>query len=236
MMRVAEYIAPDRAWTWLRRRVRQLSFRAHPRDKRARIVLSDRLVKLGFDLMARAQGGGKINADAATLYRDGLMIAVLALCPIRRANFAALQLDRSIVRLGSGWSVAIPAAEGKSGRAYHACLPGLLTEPLDRFIGVYRPRFPGLGDLVWPSWRGGGISASRVGQIFAARTRIAFGFPVSPHRFRDCAATTVAIKAGQDMGVAVALLGHRDPRIIDKYYNQAGMIEAVRCYHDVLEP
>lgn len=66
------------------------------------------------------------------------------------------------------------------------------------------------------------------------RTRRAFGFGIGPHLFRDCGATTVAIKAGQDMGVAVALLGHRDQRIIDRHYNQANVIEATRRYHDLL--
>ena len=231
MMRVAEYIAPDVRWSWLRRRVRRLAHRARPRDKRSRIVLTGRLFRLGVELMTCANG---LDADAATRYRDGLMIAMLALCPIRRGNFAALCLGSSIVRLDGGWAIVIPAAESKSRRTYQALLPDVLTESLDRFVAVYRRTFPDPGDFLWPSWRAGGLSASRVGQIVTNRTRRAFGFGIGPHLFRDCGATTVAIKAGQDMGVAVALLGHRDQRIIDRHYNQANVIEATRRYHDLL--
>lgn len=233
MMRVAEYIAPDGSWNWLRRRVRRLAHRARPRDKRSRIVLTGRLFRLGVELMTRANGHDP-NADTATLYRDGLMIAVLALCPIRRGNFAALRLGSSIVRLDGGWAIIIPAAENKSRRSYQTLLPDALTGPLDRFVAAYRQSFPDPGDFLWPSRRSGGLSDSRVQQIIAARTKRAFGFAVGPHLFRDCAATTVAIKAGQDMGVVVALFGHRDQRIIGKHYNQAGMIEATRRYHDLL--
>jgi integrase len=234
MMRVVEYIAPERDWSWLRRRTQQLSFLARPRDKRARVVTSDRLVALGFKLMAQAQDHDRYDRDTAVLYRDGVLIAVLALCPLRLGNFASLRLGVSAFRDVTGWSIAIPASESKTSRPYDACLPDLLTEPLDCFLEVYRPRFPKAKDYLWPSARCGGLSGSRIQQIIAARTKEIFGFSLSPHLFRDCAVTTVAIKAGSEMGIAVALLGHRNPRMIDKHYNQAGMIEAARRYQDLL--
>lgn len=235
MMRVAEYIAPKRDWAWLRRRTRQLSFLAQPHNKRPRIVTSDRLVELGIELMARAGHCDSDDIDTAFLYRDGLMISLLALCPIRRGNFANLRIGQSILRQESGWSISIPATESKTGRRYDARLPDLLTEALDRFIEVYRPLFSKPADFLWPSRHSGGLSASRIQQIIAERTKVAFGFSLSPHLFRDCAATTVALRAGSKMGTVVALLGHRSPKIIDRHYNQADMIGAVRRYHDLLE-
>jgi integrase len=53
---------------------------------------------------------------------------------------------------------------------------------------------------------------------------------VNPHLFRDCAATSIAVHHGAHVGIAAGALGHIDPRTTEQYYNQAGMIEAVRSY------
>jgi hypothetical protein len=43
------------------------------------------------------------------MFRDGLLIALLAYCPIRLKNFAALEIGRSFVNVyGKWWIIAAP--------------------------------------------------------------------------------------------------------------------------------
>ena len=48
--------------------------------------------------------------------RNGLMIALLALHPIRSKNLASLSLSRSFVRQGDSWCIHLGSKETKSGR------------------------------------------------------------------------------------------------------------------------
>jgi integrase/recombinase XerC len=65
-------------------------------------------------------------------------------------------------------------------------------------------------------------------------TAEAFGAPINPHLFRDCAATTVAIANPGNVGITTDILGHASPTTAEKFYNQADGIEAGRRYHEVL--
>ena len=53
-----------------------------------------------------------------------------------------------------------------------------------------------------------------------------FGTPMHPHIFRDCLATYVALEDPVNMGVATALLGHRWLETVNRFYNQARLIDA----------
>ena len=44
----------------------------------------------------------------------------------------------------------------------------------------------------------------------------------------------MATHHGAHIAVASSLLGHVDPRVTERHYNQAGMIDAVRTYQDVV--
>ena len=237
VLRVAETIAPAPDWTWLRDIAKRLDVRAVPANKRWRIVEADRLFDLGLDLMEEADGPAQASAFArALIYRDGLMIALLAACPIRRGNFTALEIGRTLVRTHSGWTITIPGAEVKTGRAIEMPCPDLLTKPIDRYLANFRPRFRNADQTrrLWLSRNGRPLSDSGVFQVIVDRTSEAFGHAVNPHLFRDCAATTIAIRHGEHIDMASALLSHVDPRTTERYYNQAGMIDAVRTYQDVV--
>jgi integrase len=59
-------------------------------------------------------------------------------------------------------------------------------------------------------------------------TKRAFGQPINPHLFRDCAVSTVATDDPEHIGIAAPLLGHRDPRTTEKHYVQANALAAGR--------
>ena len=236
-MRVAEYIAPKRDWSWLRNLSQRLARKQRPLDKRARLVDSARLFALGERLMTEAETAAEMTPiESARRYRDGLMIALLALCPLRLSNFSGLALGESLVAIDGGWSIAIDRRESKRRRPIEMQLPEALLPYLVHYLERYRPCFTDAesGRSLWLSSRGGPLSYNHVEFIICERTKAAFGRSVSPHLFRHCAATTVASRDGSRMGVAVALLGHRHPRLLDKHYNHAGMVSAVSGYQAIL--
>jgi integrase len=57
-------------------------------------------------------------------------------------------------------------------------------------------------------------------------TERAFGKPINPHLFRDCAVTFVALNDPKHIGIAAPILGHTDPRTTERHYIQAQQIAA----------
>ena len=97
-------LAPRRDLAWLSEIEADLRYEARPRPKYHRIVSSDRLLALGLELIRRGETSSHLTDLArARLARDGLMIALLALCPIRLRNFAELCIGRQMRRIGNTW-------------------------------------------------------------------------------------------------------------------------------------
>jgi integrase len=65
-------------------------------------------------------------------------------------------------------------------------------------------------------------------------TRQEFGRPISPHLFRDCAATSIAIDNPKHIGDASLVLGHADHKMTEKHYNHARSLEASRKHSATL--
>jgi integrase len=234
--RVATIVAPERNFAWLSEIEADLRYEARPRPKYHRIVSSDRLRGLGLDLIRRGETNNHITDLAcARLVRDGLMIALLALCPIRLRNFAELRIGRQIRRIGETWWIILEAAETKSGRPDERPVPEILTAHIDHWLECWRPLFLEPGDGFWPSTKGGSLAYTYVEQIITETTLRELGVAVSPHLFRDCAVFTVATVAGDRMGMASALLQHTDPRTTEKYYNKGASLYAVRRYQTILD-
>ena len=126
---------------YLRRARYRLKARARPvRNKRSQMVSTQELVKLGFELMERAEHGD-VQRDVfrASLYRDGLMILILACRPIRRSNVAAMQIGRHLVRRGDAYVLCFDAAEMKGQRELEQPLDAALTPLIERYLDHYRP-------------------------------------------------------------------------------------------------
>jgi integrase/recombinase XerD len=75
---------------------------------------------------------------------------------------------------------------------------------------------------------------SNVYETIVGRTGTAFGQPVNPHLFRDCAATSIAIEDPEHVRIASQILGHRSTATTERYYNQARIVDAARRYQDFL--
>jgi integrase/recombinase XerD len=219
----------------LSRLVARLESECRPRSKAARIVTSTRLAALGTKLMEKTIGAeGKITDAVA--YRDGLMIALLALRPLRLRTFSLIRVGTHLRQVGEEWRMVFAGPESKSGRPFETTVPQNLVSSLKHYLREVRPKFIGADrhDGFWASTKGRPLTRNAIAQVITERTREAFGQPVTPHLFRHCAATTIAILQPGRIGVARDLLGHSSLATTNAYYNKARSIDASRLYAGVL--
>jgi integrase len=74
-----------------------------------------------------------------------------------------------------------------------------------------------------------------IGHQVRQRTKAAFGAAMSPHPFRDCAATAIAIADPEHVRDIMAILGHATLATSQRHYNQARGLEASRRYQGTID-
>jgi integrase len=243
---------PEADWNWLLGIYRSLSAGVRPvRDKLSRLRSINELAALGECLMARAEAAARLSAlRRAVLFRDGLMIAELSYRSLRLKNFAGMRLGRHLKKVGGAWHILLPADETKTRVPYQAIFPSALTPRLERYLDVHRPvllrgkrvRDPGERrifreretpndpklDAVWISEVGTHLTQESLACRVVKHTKAAFGRSVSPHLFRDAAATSIAVDNPKYIGDASLVLGHAGHKTTQKHYNHARSLDASR--------
>jgi integrase len=245
-------MAPERDWAWLREFIKRLKRASTPaRDKQPNLQDPADLLAFGEELMAQAESGltaanGITTWESATRFRDGLMIAMLALCPLRRKNFCGIQIGRHLIAHGDGgYVLSFARAETKNHRPLGAKVPDVLLAKLNRYIAHYRPflcdltghRNPDFphrpaGSFLWVSKTGSALSQEVFYKNLRKLTAAHFGRPVNPHLFRDCAATAIAIDLPEQVGIVPGLLGHAGIATSERYYIHAHSTEASRRHQE----
>ena len=236
LLEVAKVIDPAKDWSFINDRASRVRAQHKPVRNKKDIRLSDELLTLGLNLMAKAsEYEGFV---AAILFLDGLMIAFLALIPVRRRNLAVLMLGENLVLIDGGWLVLYDETETKTHEPHEALLPGILNEPLQTYLSIHRPRLlirkgrwtnDHKGSL-WISKDGSSMTEDGIANRITLRTMAEFGKAMSIHAFRYAAATTTAIEAPEHVRIAAPLLGHRTFSTTETYYQQAQTLEAHREY------
>ena len=203
------------------------------------MVGTDELVTRGLQLMNDADRQSTARQSAID-FRDGLIIAVLALRPLRRGNLVHLTIGVDLVRSGSGWTIAIPPSETKTHAPLEFEWPECLTAALDTYLLTHRPVlltqrnrwYKAAGDRLWISSHGSPLTEIALFDIVTKRTMAAFGRAINPHLFRDAAATTMAIHDPAKVRIAAPLLGHRTFATTERHYIQAQSLQAHRAFSD----
>ncbi|GLR90946.1 site-specific integrase [Bradyrhizobium iriomotense] len=220
-------ICPGTDWSWLYVIARRITANAPRQAKRYNLITSEYLYTLGIDLMdkveAATESAQRIRMRDAYIYRDGLMIALLAVIPLRRRTFAALKIGQHLVKAGGLWALDIPAEDTKTRRPLEFPISEELSARIDLYLERYRRRIPGADTHkgLWVSHLGNPTCAPAIGQTIRKRTMRAFGFGVSPHRFRHAAASLWAIHDPANVRGAKDLLGHASLDMTEKHYIMA---------------
>jgi integrase/recombinase XerD len=240
---VLRVMTETQQFSWISRAAGRLRARAVSiKNKRQKLKSSDQLVELGIALMKQADSRSETAAHAAALlYRNGLMIAFLAYCPVRVANLAAITIGKNLSKRGDSWWVIFTAEETKQKRPLEFPFPSSLTAALEHYLARYRSILAAKGAhhgsagwALWISQDGGAFTAGGMAQAIKRLTKAAFGVEINPHLFRDCAATTIAIDDPEHAHVIAPILGHSSMTTSERHYNQAQTVDAGRQYHAVL--
>jgi site-specific recombinase XerD len=171
-----------------------------------------------------------------------LLIAFLALVPMRRKNLAGLRLGHNFLLSNGTWILDLDATETKTHGAYEVLLPDVLRQPLEVYLKHYRPLLLArrgrwhepADDALWVSGHGSPMTEMALYDRVRLHTKEAFGQAMNPHLFRDAAATTLAVEDPTHVRVAAPLLGHRQLDTTERFYMQATSFEAHRRYIDTL--
>jgi integrase len=237
---VAKVMGPNRQWSFINDLASKIRVRHRPARDKSNIRPSNELVDLGFKLMDSAKTLSGLGA--AIVYRDGLLVASLALIPLRRRNLADLVLEQTLVRQGSNWTVAFGEQDTKTHSAFEIGLADVLQAPLEAYLETHRPLLMArsgrwtrpAGGALWVSKDGSPMTQMAIYDRIRARTKEHFGVAINPHLFRDAAATTLAIADPAHVRAAAPLLGHRTFATTERHYRQSRAMEAHRRYIDVL--
>jgi integrase len=235
LRRTAELLKPGLDLLWLKEIELDLHDRKRPKTKADRLVFSDRIVSAGLSIIkeADAQKTGT-SLQRARCARDGLLITLLAVCPIRLRNLANLKIGVTFVQHGDQWWIVLPGSETKSGRPDHRAVPKELTFWINQYLDKYRPIFPFSGNALWPSQYGGAMSNSGIHLLVTQTTKRTLGIAIGPHMFRHCVPYTIANLDGSRIGLASALLQHTDSRTTEKHYNLAHCVESSRSFAGII--
>lgn len=229
-------VAPADDWAWLRQRQYTYQRQARPREKRHKIVDPRRLVELGEQLMDSADSAAGKH-ERARRYRDGLLIALLAMIPLRRRSLTSLQIGRHLRQVAGHYVVELEAEDTKSGHTIEFDVPGALTSRLTVYLERYRPLFPRSATEtgLWLSSKGGPLGGEAIHDLVCRRTQDAFGVAIHPHLFRDIAVTAIAREAPDALDVARDLMTHAKSDTTQKYYSRAQTADAARRHAETVE-
>lgn len=229
----ARLIAPTGDWAWLRSLKSRLASRAQPEDRFDHLVPPWRTLDFGIELMDDAL---KLpitgHKQREIQYRDGLLLALVSLWPMRRRSISALTVSRHVEFDEAGVNILLHPADTKAKRPESFRVPETMMPYLQRYLEEIRPRLLGRSnhDGLWASYRGRPLGNCRIYDIARARILQRFGKAMGLHDFRRAASTFVAMDAPEKIGLIPGLLQHASPDVSDQHYNLARSVQASRRY------
>jgi integrase len=241
VVRLCRSIEPDRDWSVhqaILSGLHRLKMRRGSPRKIGRVLSSDVLFDAGARLV-HDNCHPVMGTNEAVRLRDGTMVCLLALMPMRRRALSELTLGTSL-RGGAGQMVVcLDGSMTKNGQPWEAIVPDMLQEILAIYLQTGRPmlsaRNSGNHNALWLGRGGAPLSLGQFTRTLQIRTQQLIGVRVSPHLFRDAAATTLARASPSSARMIKPILGHATTRIAEGHYIQADSIAAGRGLAIALE-
>jgi hypothetical protein len=229
----ARLIAPIGDWRWIASIKARLAALARPEDRFDRLIPPWQILDLGIDLMEEAL---KVPSDRykqrEIRYRDGLLLALLSLWPIRRRSIAALTVSRHLKFDADEVSILLYPEDTKAKRAESFRVPEPLLPHLTHYLKVIRPRLLGRSNHegLWASYRGRPLIEGRLYDIVRARLWVRFRKSMGLHDVRRSAATFLATDAPDQVGLIPGVLQHTSLEVGEQHYNLARSVAATRRF------
>jgi len=234
----ARLLDPKADFAWLSEIEQDLALVMEPRSKFDRVVLAERLVQAGLTLVTEAEAFAKYPLKRAIGIRNGLIIALLAVCPIRIKNYAALEIGTTFKEEQGNWWIGLPYGITKTDTADQRPVPDYLQDAVELYLTESRPVLIGphqATNSLWISSRTGrSYTTKNLGTLISKITLETIGVDVSPHLFRTAAATTSACY-GTDMPyLGSAVLNHTNSRDTEEHYIRTTTLNAAKDYAAIL--
>jgi integrase len=237
LRRAAELLAPTADFSWLAEIEKDVALEMVPRSKFERLVLAQHLLETGLTLVAEGMTSTQRDVARAVTIRNGLMVAILALCPIRLKNFAALEIGTTFREVEGCWWIILPSADTKSHRPDERRVTPRMNWAIDAYLSEWRPVLMGSepeSKRLWiSSTTAGPLTYKNLGTLISKVTRETVGVDVSPHLFRTSAASTAAIYGSDTPGLGSGVLSHTHARTTERY-NRAGSMHACATYAEIV--
>lgn len=240
-LRILTAANPDADWRPQKRLeayLRRAAGRGDPERKRGRIVSSALLLSAGLRHAADGSETAKTPLKAAICRRDGLMVAMLAVMPMRIRAFGSLAIGTSLFVTAEEILVSLSDEMTKTAVPWEAPIPEPVAPVMRRYLEHDRPLFVGrqhaLHNMLWVNNHGRPYGSNCLGKRIAEVTTSLTGVRVPPHFFRDSAATTLARLSPRAAQLIRPVLGHSDYRTAQKHYNHATALDAGRDYAAVI--
>ena len=168
-------------------------------------------------------------------YRDGLLLVVLTIWPVRRRGLAALTVSRHLEFDDAGVNILLYPVDTKSWRAESIGVPEQLLPYLTRYLKEIRPILLGRSchDGFWASYKECSLSAGRLYDIVRTRIVGKFGKDMCLHDFRRAAATFLAMDAPEKIGLILGSSSMRRQRlansitILSVRYRRGGVLRHI---------
>lgn len=210
----------------------------------SQLVGASALYGFGFRLMAEANARPMRSIRAATLFRNGLVLAVGAALPERARALTWLEFDRTLtlidrthINIGlPGEALKYPEAR-KAHEGYDVIFENAgLAEALLAYRSIYRPLFDD-GLHLFPSVHGkrGAITSAHLGRLTGDITEREFGVRIPIHRLRDNVATEASENLIGGAYAAKTLLRHADEAITLRHYDHSEGLKAARQFDNFIE-
>lgn len=227
-------MCPDLDLSWFRPIIGRVHTLARPRRKP--YVTSLPIYSCGLGLMERviqrARTARILTVNDALDFRDGLMVALLAAAPLRRANFAQIRIGEELLHCGAHWDLILRPELVKTRQPIDFTIAGRLVALLERYLERYRPLIRGSSNhnFLWASLEGGSLSPGWMRVIVVKRTQAILRSGVTPHLFRYAAGTFWSEEDPANVRGVKDLLGHSTFSMTEKHYIAAQSRLAGRAF------
>ncbi|MGO9235092.1 MAG: hypothetical protein ACLP4V_13870 [Methylocella sp.] len=139
LKQIARHLAPSTNFKWLSDIAGDLRAEDGP-VKHPIVVDASQLLFAGLAFVKEyTEPERPIDMKSALNIRNGLMVAMLASCPIRANNLTGLTLGRSLHLSNSCWWIDLQGSETKNGRPDTRMIPEFLTPALESYLCKARP-------------------------------------------------------------------------------------------------
>jgi integrase len=164
--------------------------------------------------------GERLPQDCARLFRDGLIVVLLALYPLRRHNCAPLEFGNNLKKVGDSWYIDLPPDQTKeANRIKFRLAPWLVCAMIEWRKSWQKMLSHGETNFLFSTHVGETLSMARLTTIVKDRTGS------TCHGFRHAAATMIAEETDREAD-ATHVLGHKDSRTRILYSRTAECLRA----------